>query len=296
MEQILSAIESGLILAVLAYGVYISFRILNAPDMTIDGTFSLGALIMTMLMLNQTNPFLILLGFILAFIGGCLGGLVTAFLATKLKVNMVLSGILTMTALYTINLRLFGEKNNAAIEHSLFFNFYQSEGIIKNICLLALIVGILLTALLFFFKSRLGSQIRATGDNEQMIEASSVNPAKMKTIALAMSNGLSALSGALFVGVRLSYVSTLGDGKFVMAVASIIIGEAILYRKKGASFGFVACIIGSVIYQILFACALMIGAKAVDLKLISTIIIVSAISIPVISKFISERRMNHANN
>lgn len=296
MDILLSAIQTGLILGILGAGVYISFRILNTPDLTIDGTFTLGALIM-LLSLNKFNNFS---GFIVGILGalllGSIFGLITSLVHIKLKINIVLSSILTMTMLYTINLRLNSGNANGFVKTPIFFNMYSTNGMLMNILILLVITSIITTGLIFFFKTRLGMAIRATGDNKDMVNASSINPNITSSIGLAIANALGALSGALMVAFLINYDSTLGNGKFVLAVAGIIIGESVFFFKKNYIYGFLASIIGAIIYQIIFALALKVGAQAMDLKLISAFIIILALFIPEAIKYLKKRGVSHARN
>lgn len=289
METILSSIQNGLIFAILGLGVYISFRVLNIPDLTIDGTFSLGALVSMIVVNALTNYLGLFLGLLLSFLAGGFFGLITGIIHTKLKINAVLASILAMTALYTINLRLNGGNPSGYVINPLFGNIYSIDGLGKNIIILSIIVFVIFLFIYLFFRLRIGLSIRATGDNETMVKSSSINPNHMKVLGLILANGLSGLSGGLYTLFTTTYDSTLGNGRFVMAVAGIIIGEAILLFKGNFKTGFISVLLGSIIYQILFAIALKVGAEAIDLKLISAIIIIIAISIPLLLEKLKER-------
>lgn len=290
MNAILTAILIGLVLGVLALGVYVAFRILNAPDMTIDGSFTLGAVSFTMI--SQTiiasgcNSFAgIIVGMVVAFIAGAIAGCFTGLLHTFLKVPVVLAGILTMTILYSINLVISNKRTSIYINNSI---FDASRG--KNIFIALLIVIVITALLILFFKTFLGRSIRATGDNEEMVKASSINSDLMKIIGLGLANALAGLAGSLYTQAVGFYDSTCGNGMMVLGVAGIIIGESLfifvslIFKKKSLTLMLIAAVVGSIIYRIIYALVLKFGIDSVYLKLLSAVIVIIAISIPHIFK------------
>lgn len=292
MSAILSAILIGLVLGVLALGVYVAFRILNAPDMTIDGSFTLGAVVFAMAsttMISHNSILFIFLAMLLAFIAGALAGCFTGLLHTFLKVPIVLAGILTMTMLYTINLLISKKRTSIFIENSIF-----NHKVIINIIIALIIVSIITFILIVFFKSFLGKAIRATGDNEEMVKASSINSDLMKIIGLGLANGLAGLAGSLYTQAVGFYDSTCGNGMMVLGVAGIIIGESLLllvtliFKKKSLALLLIFSIIGSVLYRIIYALVIKIGIDSVYLKLLSALIVIIAISIPHIVRMVKK--------
>lgn len=283
---IIKALELGLILAILSEGVYISFRVLNIPDLTVDGSFSTGAAIVAvMTMAGFPN-----VGLVSAFAAGCLCGIITAFLQTKMRIQPLLAGIITMTGLYSINLRIMGNLPNMPLISldprcaSLFDKIDEP--------LLILIPIVLLTAfvLYWFFKTNLGLQLRATGDNEAMVRSSSINVEAMKYLGFALSNGLVSLSGALFAQYNHFADVTGGTGMMVIGLAGIIVGEAIL-QKRTIGFGLASAIIGACVYRLLYTLALQFGVPSGDMNLISAILVAVTISLPYLHK---KRGTHHA--
>lgn len=269
------ALELGLIFSILSLGVYISFRILNIPDLTVDGSFTTGAATCAVCTIHG-HP---LLGLILGFLAGCICGLVTAFLQTKMKIHALLAGILTMTALYSINLRIMSGAPNIALMNttSLFTLLPFTLGVML---VLSVVVGLLL---FLFFKTNTGLMLRATGDNEKMVKSSSINVDTMKFMGMSLSNGLVALSGALLAQYQNFADVTGGTGMMVLGLAGIIIGEAIL-RKKTIGFGLASAIVGACVYRILYTCALQFGIPATDMNMMSAILVALTISIPYLKK------------
>lgn len=269
------AVELGLIFSVLSLGVYISFRILNVPDLTVDGSFTTGAAVCAVLTLNG-HPFL---GLILGFLAGGVCGLVTAFLQTKMKIHPLLAGILTMTALYSVNLRIMSGSPNIALlnTESLFTNVPFTLGLLFVI---SVISGLLL---FLFFKTNTGLMLRAAGDNETMVKSSSINVDTMKFIGMSLANGFVALSGALLAQYQNFADVTGGTGMMVLGLAGIIIGEAVI-RKKSIGFGLASCILGACLYRLLYTVALQFGIPATDMNMMSAILVALTISIPYLKK------------
>lgn len=272
---ILKAIELGLIFSILSLGVYISFRVLNVPDLTVDGSFATGCAVCAVMTIAG-HPYL---GLLLAFVAGGLCGMVTAFLQTKMHMQPLLAGILTMVALYSINLRIMsGAPNISLFSTNTLFTLIDSELLI--LLIFSLVIGFVLFG---FFKTNLGLMLRATGDNEVMVRSSSINVDRMKFIGMALSNGIVALSGALLAQYQNFADITSGTGMMVLGLAGIIIGEALL-RKRTIGFGITSAIIGACIYRLLYQFALQFGIPATDMNLMSAILVAITISLPYLKR------------
>ena len=272
---ILKTIELGLIFSILSLGVYISFRVLNVPDLTVDGSFATGCAVCAVMTIAG-HPYL---GLLLAFVAGGLCGMVTAFLQTKMHMQPLLAGILTMVALYSINLRIMsGAPNISLFSTNTLFTLIDSELLI--LLIFSLVIGFVLFG---FFKTNLGLMLRATGDNEVMVRSSSINVDRMKFIGMALSNGIVALSGALLAQYQNFADITSGTGMMVLGLAGIIIGEAVL-RKRTIGFGIASAIIGACIYRLLYQFALQFGIPATDMNLMSAILVAITISLPYLKR------------
>ncbi len=293
---ILGAASQGLTWAILALGVYLTFRILNFADMSCEGSFALGGSICAMLMVkHQWNPFVTL---IIAILAGMAAGLITGFLHTKLKIPAILSGILTMIGLYSVNLRIMGQANTSLIGQSTIISIFKGllpeakELGIKDSTLqvwvtmgVGLICIIAVIAILYwFFGTEIGCCIRATGNNENMVRAQGVNTDKMKILGLVISNGLIALAGALVTQSQGYADVNMGVGAIVIGLASIVIGEVMLNRVKNFAAKLFAILLGSVIYRIIIAVVLRLGMDTNDMKLLTAVVVALALSIPVLKK------------
>lgn len=283
---IIRAVELGLIFSVLSLGEYITVKVMDSPDLTVDGSFVTGGCTAAMLTLAGFPN----LGLAAAFVAGLLCGCVTAFLQTKMKIQGLLAGILTMTALYSVNLRIMQGAPNVSLYA------VPKPTILNNpaTVLYVLIAIVALTALLMyaFFKANLGLMLRAAGDNEEMIRSSSVNVDSMKFLGFALSNGLVALSGALLVQFQKFADVTGGTGMLVLGLAGIIIGEAV-FRRSGIGFGLAASITGAILYRLLYTLALQLGFPATDMNLVSAVLVAVTISIPHLQK-LKKKRGSHA--
>lgn len=289
---ILSAIELGLLYTLLTLGLFISYRILDIADLTVDGSFTLGAAAAVMLTI-MGHPILALLA---AALVGSIAGMITATLQTKLKVNPILSGILTMTALYSINIMIMGNKSNVSLlgEATIFTMAKEAIGTVAS-GLLVGGIGVLVICLLMsmFLYTKLGLSIRATGDNEDMVRSSSINVDRMKIVGLALANALVALSGALVAQKQAFADVSMGTGMVVIGIASLIIGEVlvdIVVKQRGIKANIIAAVVGSIIYRLIISAALAVNISATSMKLVSAIIVAIAISYPVIKKTISSKR------
>ena len=260
-----ATIEQSLIFAIMVLGVYISFRILNFPDMTVDGTFPLGAAISAKLLTLGVNPYLTLL---VALVAGAAAGAITGLIHVKLKVKDLLAGILVMTALYSVNLRVMGKSNIPLFEEDNIFNTEYSMMI--TIVVLILISKFLLDYLL---KTKFGFALKALGDNENLIVSLGLNEEKYKIYGLMIANAFVAFSGAVLAQYQGFADVGMGTGIIVIGLASIIIGDT-LFGKRRRLAGTTIVIIGSVLYRGVIAVTLSIGMDASDLKLITSVIVI----------------------
>ena len=260
-----ATIEQSLIFAIMVLGVYISFRILNFPDMTVDGTFPLGAAISAKLLTLGVNPYLTLL---VALVAGAAAGAVTGLIHVKLKVKDLLAGILVMTALYSVNLRVMGKSNIPLFEEDNIFNTEYSMMI--TIVVLILISKLLLDYLL---KTKFGFALKALGDNENLIVSLGLNEEKYKIYGLMIANSFVAFSGAVLAQYQGFADVGMGTGIIVIGLASIIIGDT-LFGKRRRLAGTTIVIIGSILYRGVIAVTLSMGMDASDLKLITSVIVI----------------------
>lgn len=276
---ILSALELGCIYALVALALFLSFRVLNIADMTTDGAFTLGCAVSATLAVAG-HPLLALPAAMLA--GACAGS-ITALLQTKLKIPSILAGIITNTGLYTINLAVMGFSSNVNMMKSktLFSLVQPALGSVYKLLPAALITLVVAVLLVVFLKTRLGLSIRATGDNPDMVRASSINTGFTITIGLCMSNAMTALSGAVLTQYQKTADINLGTGMVIIGLASLIIGETLLPKGKlwMKALGAVA---GSIVYRFIIAIALRLDLPSECLKLISATIVALAIGLPAI--------------
>ncbi|OUN86910.1 ABC transporter permease [Gemmiger sp. An50] len=272
------AVEQGFIYALVALALYLSYRTLDIADLTTDGTFVLGCAVSASLC-SLGQPVLGLVG---GFGAGLLAGFVTAFLHTRLKIQAILAGIITMTGLYTVNLWVMGGRADLPLlKVDTIFTYTQSllgesYGKLITVALITCVVGVLLA---LFLKTQLGLSIRATGDNRDMVSASSIDPSFTITVGLCLANGLTALAGGVLAQYQMSSNLSLGTGVVVIGLASLIIGEVVV-RRGGVGRCIAGAIVGSVIYRVLMVFALRASANPANLKLISAVIVAVAIGWP----------------
>lgn len=283
--QLLGTLELGLIYGLVTIGVYLTSRVINFADLTVDGTFPLGAAIAAALIVNNVNPWLASL---LAFFGGMLSGCVTGYLNVRWKIMGLLAGILTMTGLYSINLRIMGRPNIALLkETTTIFN-----GIFETYWILGILCLIIIAGVIYFLNSQIGLAMRATGTNPRFSSAQGIRVNWMVIMSLALSNGIVALGGALFAQAQGFADVSLGAGTLVVGLASIIIGESIFRSRKLSSI-VIACVIGSIVYRIAVALALntdFLGLKASDLKIITAVLITATMILPKLKEEIFARK------
>ena len=276
---IMSALELGCIYALVALALFLSFRILNIADMTTDGTFTLGCAVSATVAVAG-HPFL---GLPAAMIAGSLAGAVTALLQTKLKIPSILAGIITNTGLYTVNLAVMGFSSNVNLlkNDTVFTLLKDSLGAGYKLIPAAILAVTVAALLVVFLKTRLGLSIRATGDNPDMVRASSINTGFTITIGLMLSNSLTALSGAVLAQYQRTADINLGTGMVIIGLASLIIGETFLPKGKMWMKAFGA-VLGSIVYRFIIAIALRMDLPSECLKLISAVIVALAIGLPTI--------------
>lgn len=287
LATIQSGIAQGLMWAILTLGVYLTFRVLDIADLTVEGSFPLGAAVTVVLINKGMNP---LLAMLICFIAGCASGLVTGILHTRFKIPAILSGILTQIALYSINIRIMSDKATVAIAGTSLKSQIAGllpPGIKSNT--LSIIVGVFVCALIifalyWFFGTELGCAVRATGSNPNMARAVGINTDGMIVFCLSLSNGLVALAGSLIA--QFDYGSALvnmGQGTIVIGLASVIIGEVLfIHKEQNFAFKLSAITLGAIIYRTIIACALTLPwMKATDLKIITAFIVALALAVPV---------------
>ncbi len=282
VDSILGAVEMGLLYAFMALGVYITFRILDFPDLTVDGSFTTGGAIAAVMITHGYSPWL---ATICALAGGMAAGMCTGLLHTKGKINGLLSGILMMIALYSINLRILVKPNVSLMgEDSLFTS--MNPLLVMPFVMIA--VKILMD---LFLRTDLGLALRATGDNARMIRSFGVNTDTTTILGISLSNGMVALSGALIAQYSSFADSTMGIGMIVIGLASVIIGEAI-FGAGNVFRATLAVVLGSIVYRIVVALALRVPwLQASDLKLITAIIVIIALVFPSIQRFMKQNRL-----
>ena len=280
--SLFGAIEIGLIFALVALGVYISFRLLRFPDLTVDGSFPLGGAVCAVLIAAGINPWLATLA---ATAAGAIAGIITGWLNVKLKIMDLLASILMMIALYSVNLRIMGGPNVPLINDPTSVNMLPPEGVDDYIFrpLLLLLIVIAAKLLLdWFFATERGLAIRATGSNARMARAQGVNTGGMVLLGMAISNALVGLAGAMFVQTQGGSDISMGIGTIVIGLAAVIVGESILPSRK-IVWATLAVVIGAIVYRFFIAAALnseFIGLTAQDLNLVTAVLVTIALVIP----------------
>ena len=278
----LGAVELGLIYGLVAVGVFLSFRVLNFPDLTVDGSFPLGAAVVAAAITGGLGPWL---GTVLAVAAGALAGLVTALLNVRFKILHLLASILTMIALYSINIRVMGRPNVALLGEATVLTPFEGLGLPSlwlRPLLLLIVVALVAALLVRFLGSEIGLAMRATGVNPRMAEAQGIRVGAVTCLGMALSNGLVGLAGALFAQVNGFADVTLGTGTIVVGLAAVIIGETLVPRA-GVAAAVVGCLLGSVFYRIVVALALeadFLGLEASDLNLVTAVLVGIALILP----------------
>lgn len=275
MTLVISVFEQGMIYAIMALGMYITYKILDFPDMTVDGSFPLGASLSAVLISQGMNPYLTLL---LSFAAGLMAGTITGLIHVKLKVRDILASIIMMTALYSVNLRIAGKANLPIYNYDNIYNNSLTNHLLggalspyKNLIIIAIIVVIVKCVLDWYLKTKSGYLLKAVGDNETLVTSMGIDKGKIKILGLAIANGLVSLSGSMFAQQQRFFDASMGVGTAVIGLASVIIGTA-LYGQISV-FGFsISVILGSILYKGCVAAAIRIGLQSTDLKLVTAVL------------------------
>ena len=283
------ALGQGLAWGIMAIGVYLTYRVLDVSDLTVDGSLATGGAVCAVAISMGVNPWLAVL---LAVLAGMLAGLVTGFFHTKCGIPAILSGILTQLALYSINLRIMAIGDTASTKATVALNvnshnlllssrYIRSLSLENPLILLVIVVGLVIAALYWFFGTEMGCSLRATGANQNMARAQGINTDFSKVLALVVANGLVALSGALLAQYQGSATVDMGRGAIVIGLAAVIIGE-VLFGKIFVNFALklLACIIGAIIYYVVITLVLRLGLESTDLKLLTAMVVALFLTIP----------------
>lgn len=296
LDLVLSTVSQGLLWAIMALGVFLTFRVLDIADLSVEGTFPLGAAVAATLIDAGHSVWFAML---IALIAGCIGGTVTALLTTKLKIPALLSGILTMIGLYSVNLMIMGKANVPLLRAETVFTLTENLFGVSSV-VATLIVGLVATVIVgaimyWFFGTVLGTAIRATGCNPQMARAQGINTNVMVILGLLISNGLVALSGALVAQSNGFADVGMGTGTIVIGLASVIIGE-VLFGTRSFKNWLISVVLGSVVYRAVIAIVLELGMPPNDLKLFTAVLVAIALSLPLIkNKFAIIKRSEEAD-
>ncbi len=293
MSIVIGVIEEGLIYAIMALGLYITYKILDFPDLSVDGTFPMGAAVTAMVILKGVHPVAALF---ISFFAGMAAGCITGLIHVKLKVRDLLSGIIVMTALYSVNLRIAGKSNLPIFsKETIFGNSFLNTAVPEALkpwtvsILLLVIVGICKVLLDLFLKTRAGYLLRAAGDNEVLVTSLAKNKGTVKIIGLALANGFVALSGSVYCQQKGFFEISTGTGTMVIGLASVIIGTKLL-KRFGAVKTTTAVVFGSIVYKGCVSAAIALGMAASDLKLITAVLFL----VILVASNQKERRKAHA--
>ena len=279
---LLGAVSQGILWGIMVLGVYITYKLLDIADLTVDGSFALGGSVCAVLVVAGVDP---LIAVAAAMLAGMLAGAVTGFLHTVFEIPAILAGILTQIALWSVNLRIMGKSNTPLLQSdTIFSRMTELTGLSSATA--SIIVGVIVAVLYWFFGTEIGSALRATGNNEHMIRALGVSTAKTKMIALMLSNALVGLSGGLICQSQKYADIGMGTGAIVIGLAAIVIGEVLGRLTPGKLTGFksrlVSAVAGSVVYFLIRAIVLQMGMDANDMKLLSAVIVALALCVPVV--------------
>ena len=291
IDLLIPTVAQGLLWALMALGVYVTFRVLDIADLTVEGSFPLGAATAASMMVAGYGPMTSLAA---AFVTGTLAGVVTGLLHTKMKIPALLAGILTMIALYSVNLRIMGKANLSLLGVDTSFKIARSM-LGLNMAQTTLIVGLAVTIIVgsfmyWFFGTQIGAAIRATGFNQQMIRAQGVDTDVTIILGLLISNGLVAVSGALVAQSNGFSDVGMGTGTIVIGLASVIIGE-VLFGTRSFKNCLISVVLGSIVYRIVIAAVLAMGMPPNDLKLFTSVLVALALSMPLINAKLGSRKV-----
>ena len=279
MQLIIGILEEGFIYALVSFGAYITFKILDFPDMTVDGTFPFGMCITAVMIINGIDPFLTLP---ISFIAGCIAGAITGLIHVKLKVRDLLSGIIVMTSLYSINLRMAGRANLPIFQRPNIFkaiNVFEKHSMAGafNVAIVLLIIVLILKVLLdLYLETKSGYLLRSVGDNETLVTTLGKNKENVKILGLALANGFAALAGSIYAQHRGFFEISAGTGTLIIAVANVIIGLQLMsvFRKLKPT---TSVILGSIVYRGCIGLALFLGMPSSDLKIITAVLLLIVI-------------------
>lgn len=295
---LISALGQGFVYAPMALGVFVSFRVLNTPDLTVDGSFVFGMTACAAVTVAG-HP---IGGILSGILAGALAGLVTGLLQTSLRLNPILSGILTMTGLYTVNYAVLGGQSNlylqstpeggAPVPSNTIYKMFGS-GDVSSLLLSVLLVAAACAGLIVFFKTRSGMAVRATGDNEEMVRSSSINADLSRVGGIMLSNALVGFSGAMLCQQQRYADLGCGSGMLVVGLASVIIGQA-LFGRHSVSLGILSAAVGSVVYRFILQLAYQIDMPSYTVKLLSVVIVVAALSLPLAKQNLSLAKARRA--
>ncbi|ADB47991.1 ABC transporter permease [Acidaminococcus fermentans] len=290
IDLLLPTVSQGLLWSLLALGVYITFRVLDIADLTVEGSFPLGASVAVTLLVKDVNPVTAILA---AALAGGLAGVVTGLLHTKLRIPALLAGILTMIALYSVNLRIMGKANVSLLGKETAFTLVESTlGVAYSqaVLLVGILSCLLFSVLMYwFFGTEIGAAIRATGYNPQMIRAQGVDTNIMLLIGLFFSNALVAVAGALVAQSNGFADVGMGVGTIVIGLASVIIGE-VLFGTRSFKNSLISVILGSIVYRLVIAIVLQMGMPPNDLKLFTAVLVAIALSLPMVKGKFQSRK------
>lgn len=289
LDLLLSTVGQGLQWSILALGVFLSFRVLDAADLSVEGSFPLGAAVAATGIVAGLG---ITVSVLLAIVAGCLAGAVTGYLTTKLRIPVLLSGILTMIGLYSVNLHVMGKANVGLLQETTLFTLFESFGL--TVPQAGLVVGLLFAVVVgviiyWFFGTEIGTAIRATGINAQMARAQGINTDGMMVLGLVISNGLVALSGAIVAQNNGFADVGMGVGTIVIGLASVIIGE-VLFGASTFKMRLVSVVLGSIVYRLVIAAVLEMGMPPNDLKLFTAVLVAIALSLPLVKSKVAAAR------
>lgn len=291
MDSILSflnacpgAVSQGIIWGIMGVGVFITFKVLDYADLTVDSSLCTGGAVSAMLIGLGMHPVLTLL---FAMIAGMLAGAVTGLLHTKLEIPAILSGILTQLALYSVNLRIMGRANVSLLGQPTMITLLD----IPHAILIGTLVAVVMIGVLYwFFGTEIGCAVRATGDNENMARAMGVNTDTMKVLGLTISNGMVGLAGALLAQYQGYSDVQSGRGAIVIGLASVIIGEVLIGKRANFAVRMASIIVGSIVYYVIISFVLQLGLSTTDLKLFSALVVAIALAIPSLRQKLALRR------
>lgn len=272
------AVAQGIIWGIMAIGVYITFRVLDVADLTVDGSIGTGGAVLVMCTVSGMNLYL---SMFIAFLAGCIAGLATGIFHTAFGIPAILAGILTQLALYSVNLRILGNKANQVISARNYDLIVSLGDIPKSILIASIITVVIIVILYWFFGTEVGHSLRATGCNQNMARANGINTNKNKILGLVLSNGIVAFSGALLSQYQGFADVNMGRGAIVIGLAAVIIGEVVFSKIfKNFALRLLACVLGSIIYYIVISLVLRLGFDANDLKLFSAIVVAIFLGVP----------------